>query len=220
MPLPVPHRLEAALFDFGGVFIDSPFEAAERVGNELGTDPIQLLEIVFGPYHDDTDHPWHRLERGEVGLEEARTEIVAIGEAAGVDTDPYRVLQLLAGNATPREPMIERVRTLRAGGVRTALVTNNIREFRDGWLSLLPFDELFDVIVDSSELGIRKPNPAIFEHALRELGNVSPLNSIFLDDYEGNIDAAERLGIHGILVGYEPTAALALLDAVIENALP
>ncbi len=218
MPLPVPSNLDAALFDFGGVFIASPFEAAERVSDELGTDPMHLLEVVFGPYHDDTDHPWHRLERGEMALEDARTEILALGKAAGIDADPYRVLGLLAGNAAIRETMVERVRTLRSGGVRTALVTNNIREFREGWQGMLPFDELFDVLVDSSELGIRKPNPKIFEHTLLALGGVSPGKTIFLDDYAGNISAAEKLGIHGILVGYDPAAAIEVLDDVIATA--
>ena len=161
MALPVPKTLDAALFDLGGVFIDSPFEAAELASDELGADPIQVLEVVFGPYHDDTDHPWHRLERAEISLEAARVEIIALGEAAGIDADPYRVLGALAQSAGVREPMVERVRTLRRAGVRTALVTNNIKEFREGWLALLPFDELFDLLVDSSELGIRKPNPAI-----------------------------------------------------------
>lgn len=220
MSLPIPESLDAVLFDLGGVFIASPFEAAEQVGDQLGADPAHMLEVVFGPYRDDTDHPWHRLERGELGLEEARVQIIALGEAEGIDADPYRILGLLAGNAAPRQAMIERVRTLRNRGVRTALVTNNIKEFREGWLGILPFNELFDVLVDSSELGIRKPDPAIFEHTLEALGGIAPANAAFLDDYAGNIDAAERLGIHGILVGYDPTEAIALLDRLIAGAAP
>jgi len=215
MALPTPSPLDAVLFDLGGVFIASPFEAAEQVGDQLGADPRHMLEVVFGPYHDDTDHPWHRLERGELELEDARAQIIELGNAEGIDADPYRILGLLAGNSAPRNAMVRRVYALRDAGVRTALVTNNIKEFRDGWLSILPFDELFDVLVDSSELGIRKPNPAIFEYTLKALGGIAPSNAAFVDDYAGNIEAAERFGIHGIHVGYDPTDAIRLLDDLI-----
>ena len=204
-------RIEAVLFDLGGVFTDSPFEAATRVGDELGAEPGRMLEIVFGPYHDDTDHPWHRLERGELALEDARTEIIALGEREGIDSDPYRVLALLAAGSGPREDVVAAVHRLRDGGYRTAIVTNNAREFRDAWLSLLPFDEMFDVIVDSSAVGMRKPNPEIFHHTLRELGDVEPARAVFLDDFEGNVRAAVELGLHGIVVGSDPTEALEAL---------
>jgi putative hydrolase of the HAD superfamily len=111
--------------------------------------------------------------------------------------------------------MVACVHRVRARGCRTALVTNNAREFREAWLALLPFDEMFDVIVDSSEVGMRKPNPEIYRHALRELGGIEPTRAVFLDDFEGNVAAAIRLGLQGILVGPDPTAAIAELDALL-----
>jgi putative hydrolase of the HAD superfamily len=207
--------IEAVLFDFGGVFTDSPFEAAERVGSELGAEPGQLMQVVFGPYHEDTDHPWHRLERGELTLLAARDEIIALGLDEGLDSDPFKVLALLAAGGGPRDEVVECVRELRDAGYRTAIVTNNAREFRDAWFGMLPFDELFDVIVDSSEVGMRKPNPEIFTYTLRELGDVSPECAVFLDDFEGNVEAAMRLGMHGIVVTSDPRPALAELDALL-----
>ncbi len=203
---------DAVLYDLGGVFTDSPFEAVMRVGDELGTDPEQMLEIVFGPYHEDTDHPWHRLERGELPLEDARNEIIELGRREGIDSDPYRMLALLAAGGGPREEVVQSVHRLRADGYRTAIVTNNAREFRDAWLTMLPFDEMFDAIVDSSAVGMRKPNPEIFHHTLRELGGIEPARAIFLDDHEGNIRAAEAVGLRGILVGLDPAEALAALE--------
>jgi epoxide hydrolase-like predicted phosphatase len=172
---------------------------------------------VFGPYHRDTDHPWHRLERGELSLEDARAEIVALGEAAGVDCDPYKVLALLADSSGPRLAMVERVKALRERGICTAIVTNNAREFREAWMSLLPFEELFDALVDSSELGIRKPDARIFHHALRELGGIAPEQALFLDDFSANVEAARRLGMRGIVVAEDPVAALAELDLLIAS---
>jgi epoxide hydrolase-like predicted phosphatase len=213
----VTERLDAVLFDFGGVFTDSPFGAAEALGAELGAPPGRLLELVFGPYHADTDHPWHRLERGEITFADAREAILALGRAAGIDADPLRVFRRMAGGGGLREAMVERVRRLRAAGVRTALVTNNAREFRDGWRALLPADELFEHVIDSSEVGVRKPDPEIFRIALARLGDPRPERTLFLDDHEGNVRAARSLGLRTLLVGDDPAPALAALDALIAS---
>jgi epoxide hydrolase-like predicted phosphatase len=210
-------RVEAVLFDFGGVFTDSPFGAAEGLGADLGAPPGRLMELVFGPYHADTDHPWHRLERGEIAFAEAREAILALGRAAGFDADPLRVFQRMAGGGGAREAMVERARRLRAAGLRTALVTNNAREFRDRWRALIPADELFEHVVDSSEVGVRKPDPAIFRIALARLGNPAPARTLFLDDFEANLAAARGLGLRTLLVGEDPAPALAALDALLAS---
>ncbi len=206
--------VDAVLFDLGGVFTESPFSAAESFGAELGAEPGHVMEIVFGPYHEDTDHPWHRLERGEITLDKAHEEILALGAEEGLDVDLYRVLSAIGTDANMREPVVQRVRRLREDGYRTALITNNAREFRDWWWKELPFDELFDVVVDSSFVGMRKPDPKIFRHTLALLGDVPPERAVLLDDFEGNINAAVRLGIRGILVAADPSEALAELDSL------
>jgi epoxide hydrolase-like predicted phosphatase len=209
-------EIRAVLFDFGGVFTPSPFDAAEALGAELGAPPGRVLEIVFGPYHRDMDHPWHRLERGEIPLLEAREAILALGRAEGIDTDPFRLFALLGRSEGAREPMVDRTRRLLAAGYRTALVTNNAHEFREGWRRLVPADELFEVIVDSSEVGVRKPDPRIFELALARLGGVEPAHALFLDDAPSNVAAAEKLGITAVLVRPDLADALAALDALLE----
>ena len=211
--------LDAVLFDFGGVFTESPFEVARRFGTELGASPERVLEIVFGPYHADTDHPWHRLERGEMPLEAARQEIIALGKAEGLDTDLYRVLAAMGRNAGIREGFVQSAKQLRSAGIGTAVVTNNVREFRDAWRTMVPVDELFDVVVDSSEIGVRKPNPAIFNHALVALGDVVPGRALFLDDFEGNVLAARSLGMRAIHVPPDPQTAIDELAAVIKENL-
>jgi putative hydrolase of the HAD superfamily len=105
------------------------------------------------------------------------------------------------------------VRRLREEGYRLALITNNVREGSATWRALVPVDELFDVVVDSSEVGMRKPNPAIFHHALERLG-VAPHAAVFLDDTPGNVEGARRAGLAAILVE-DPDAALAELDALL-----
>jgi putative hydrolase of the HAD superfamily len=94
-------------------------------------------------------------------------------------------------------------------------VTNNIREYGDAWRSRLAIDELFDLVVDSCEEGVRKPDPAIYRTALQRLGVADPTRAVFLDDFAGNIDAARAVGMHGILVGPDPRPALEELDELL-----
>jgi len=204
--------IEAVLFDFGGVFTGSPFHAVRESDLIAGHDPEVVIEVVFGPYDRDTDHPWHRLERGEVSLHEARDLLIALAAERGLDIDPFDTLKGMAIGGGAADEYVERTRRLRADGYRTALVTNNVREFNDGWRSLIPVDELFDVVVDSSMIGMRKPDPRIFHHALAALGGIAPERAVFLDDFPGNIDAATELGMHGILVGVDRPAAITVLD--------
>ena len=88
-------RFEAVLFDLGGVFTGSPMAALETLGEELGAEPGHLFEIIFGPEGSDGDHPWHRLERGELPLPRAAEEIATLGARESLEIDLGRVFALL-----------------------------------------------------------------------------------------------------------------------------
>lgn len=206
-------QIEAVIFDFGGVFTASPVTACEALGSELGTTTGHLSQIMFGPFGMDTDHPWHRLERGEIPLEQARTDILDLGKSQyNLEVDIYEFFARMPQDAGIRKELVERVALLKDDGYRTAIITNNIREFSDGWRSLLPVDELFDLIVDSSKEGIRKPDPAIFELTLQRLGELPPECTLFIDDFEANIEAANLLGMRTIHVKEDISVAIAELD--------
>jgi putative hydrolase of the HAD superfamily len=205
--------VDAVLFDFGGVFMASPFAAVRAFGTSQGIDPDRVLDVLFGAYDRDTDHPWHRLERGELSLIAAREAIMELGEPEH-RIDLFEALGSLR-HATVRPDVVQIARDARAVGVKTAIVTNNIREFGDGWRSMLPVDELFDVVVDSAHVGVRKPDPRIFRMALERLGNPAPEAAVFLDDFHGNVAAAERLGMRGILVEDDHRPALQALRALL-----
>lgn len=208
--------IDAVLFDFGGVFTGSPFHAFTNVGKEIGARPGQIEAIMFGPYHEDTDHTWHRLERGEITLAAAREEIMAEGARHGLVFDPLEILARLAGDrGGVRTPLVDRVRDLRREGYRTALVTNNVAEFRRAWHSMIPVDEIFDLVIDSSEVGVRKPDPAIYQLTLERLGGIAADRAVFLDDAPSNVAAAEALGMRGVLVSADLAPTLALLDELL-----
>ena len=209
---------KAILFDFGGVFTDSPFHAFSAYADTIGSTEDQVHDIVFGGYGDDGEHPWHRVERGEITLEAAREAILALGAAQGLHVDIWDVFMAMSENGGGlRQNLVDTVATLRPAGFVTGIITNNVVEFRDHWRAMLPVDELFDFVVDSSEVGIRKPNPAIFTHAL-SLAGVTAVEALFLDDYAGNVTAAEALGIRSILVDGDGAKTVADLKAVLSAA--
>jgi putative hydrolase of the HAD superfamily len=203
---------DAVLFDFSGVLTTSPWPALAASG---GGD----LELVVGPYHEDTDHPWHRLERGEITLETWLTEVQALAASTGATFD-LAPLQRLFGELQVHDDVVAHIVSLRSDGYRTALITNNVAEGSNAWRSLVAVDDLFDVVVDSSSVGMRKPNPAIFTHTLDLLGGIAPQRAVFLDDVEGNLAGARLAGLHTILVDDPPAPALVELDLLLGRAEP
>jgi HAD superfamily hydrolase (TIGR01509 family) len=215
--------IDAVIFDLGGVISRNgrPKDIASRYP---GHDPEHVQRVLMGDYGTDTDHPWHRLERGEITLEQHRALTRDLLDAAGIEMPALSpppagspAGSQSTSTAAPRrmtfernEPVIELIVELgglRSEGMRLAVLTNNIREFRPLWWDLLPFDEWFDDVVDSHEVGMRKPNPAIYELTAARLG-VDPRRAAFLDDVETNLPPAAGLGMAAILVDEDPTAAV------------
>jgi putative hydrolase of the HAD superfamily len=200
--------IEAVIYDFSGVLTSSPWPM-------LSESAKGDLELLVGPYHEDTDHPWHRVERGELDMAEWYALTVASLAEEGIEV----VVPTGGGGTrsilfTPNEPVVEAVRAVRAAGGRTAVVTNNVRELSDSWRPVLPLDDLFDTVVDSCEVGLRKPNPAIYLLACERLG-ADPRRTVLLDDIESNLRGAESAGLRGIHVGPDPAPAVEALRALL-----
>jgi len=207
-------RIEAVIFDFGGVFIESPYPLLEAMGAELGAGPGQMTESVFGSLAEDGDHPYHRLERGEIPLQQARDEILHRGRALyNLEVDIFELFNRMPSGV--HQQLVDRVKGLKREGYPTAMITNNIREFAGSWRGLLPVGELFDLVVDSSQEGMRKPNPAIFRLTLERLGGLAPERTVFLDDCEGNVKAAKSVGMQTVHVRGDISQAIAELDALL-----
>jgi putative hydrolase of the HAD superfamily len=194
------------LFDFAGVLTSSPWGALTAAGGGN-------LELLIGSYGEDGDHPWHRVERGELAITDWAVEVTAMAEELGTQID-FTPLQALLSDMTVNEQIVDRIRDLRTEGYRLGLITNNVREGSASWRALVPVDELFEVVVDSSEVGMRKPNPAIYHHALELLGGIEPAEAVFLDDTVSNVEGARRAGLAAILVD-DPDRALAELDTLL-----
>ncbi len=207
--------IEAVLFDLTGVVTGSPWAAIGGIGDGAGMAPDAVLEFMLGPYDQDTDHPFHQLERGEIELMTYVADVQARAADAGIELD-FERLRTLMSDLPVHDEMVARIRELRADGYRTGLITNNVREAGDQWRTKVPLDELFDVVVDSSAVGMRKPNPAIFHLALDRLGVADPAAAVFLDDHPGNVAGARAAGLHALLVD-DIKKALAALDALLDQ---
>ena len=133
--------------------------------------------------------------------------------ADGMEADPIELFTRMGQTGGGmRSEVIELATGIKTRGYQTAIVTNNAKEFRENWTKSVPVDAICHAIVDSSEIGVRKPDPRIFEHALETLGGIDPARAIFVDDFEANIAAAESLGFRGVLMKDDYHPALEEID--------
>jgi putative hydrolase of the HAD superfamily len=187
----------ALISDFGGV-LTSPLQAGFLAyQEETGVSLEELGRAMAKATEEHGDHPLFALERGEISEVEFRDRIEPHLES-GFDLTRLRTLYF--DRIVPNRPMIEFVRGVRRRGTRTALLTNNVREWEPLWRSKLPeIDELFEVVVDSAFVGLRKPDPAIYELTLERLGDgVRPADCVFVDDLDVNCEAARALGMTAV----------------------
>lgn len=201
----------AVLFDFAGVLTTSPFAGIDDYEAGLGYPRGSLRRLLIGDYGaTDNAHPWHRLERGELTTGEFWSDLVRRADDAGTPIDLGAFLRAFAGAVRAHTGMLDAARGLRPD-YRTAIVTNNVREFGESWRAMIDADANFDAVVDSSEIGARKPEPEIYLHACTVL-DVEPAAAVFLDDSPSNVEGAERVGLTGIHVEDHDTAIGELLE--------
>jgi epoxide hydrolase-like predicted phosphatase len=216
--------IDAVIFDYGGVLSTTPFAGIAEFEKKMGYPERSLAQLLFGkgaspqgPTEEIPDHDWHLLETGRMTLDEFHERLVVRSEEAlGRPLDLGIYAQFLRElGVGVHWMMVHRVRELRAEGYRTAILTNNVKEWGKYWKESIPLD-LFDLIVDSCDVGLRKPDPAIFHLTCDRLG-VKPEAAVFLDDTRRHVEAARSIGLHAILVR-DPRDALAELDAILDEA--
>jgi putative hydrolase of the HAD superfamily len=205
--------MKAVLFDFGGVLTDPLEPMFAAVAAAAGAEPAELAALLVGAYDSD-GHPLNRLEVGEITFAELCRWAEDEGAGRGWRLDLRPMLDHL-GSVALRPAVLDRVEDLRRRGYRTAVVTNNFKEITALWRSRVDVDRLFDTVVDSCEVGVRKPDPRIYHLTLERLGGVAPADAVLLDDFEVNVAAARAVGLHGVLVGADTDAALAELERIL-----
>jgi putative hydrolase of the HAD superfamily len=192
--------VKAVISDFGGVLTTPLLNSFGAIQDEIGIEAGMLGRAMQQIAERDGEHPLYELERGRI------TETDFLGSlqrelAADLGHEPelHRFADIYFDALDVNEPMIGLMRAARSGGYRMALLTNNVREWEPHWRAMVPVDEIFQVIVDSAYVGMRKPEPEIYELTVERLGDgLRPSDCLFVDDVEVNIDAARELGMSAV----------------------
>jgi putative hydrolase of the HAD superfamily len=201
-------QVRAVLWDFGGVILSSPFEAFTAYERQRGL-PEGFLRRLNATNPDT--NAWARLERSEVDLQGFAELYEAEAAEAGHRIDAGAVLALLSGEVRPA--MVQALRRIREEGLAQACLTNNVAGTEAVRPDVAEVMCLFDAVLESSKLGVRKPDPAFYDLALETVG-VAPTEAVFLDDLGINLKPARARGIRTIKV-VDPDAALAELRDVL-----
>jgi putative hydrolase of the HAD superfamily len=190
--------VEVVISDFGGVLTSPLVQSFMAFQDETGISGETLGHAMQRIGEADGEHPLFELERGRVSeadfLERMADELEP---ELGHRPEMHRFSEIYFDALQPNEPMIELMRELRGAGHRMALLTNNVREWEPLWRSMLPVDEIFELVIDSAFVGCRKPEPEIYEITLERLG-VEPQRCLFVDDVEANCDGARALGLTAV----------------------
>ena len=190
----VDAQIDAVIFDFAGVLTTSPIQLMTAKAQEVGLTVTEAMPLMAGPPDEDTDHPWHRIERGEITYAELCVGLDQVFRNAGYERGivPPTQEELLEW-LHPVPEMLDVARSIRAAGIPTAILSNNIQEW-SRWRELVGANELVDTVVDSSDVGVRKPTAAAFELTAGRL-NTDVCKCLMVDDFAWNIRRAEELGM-------------------------
>ena len=194
--------IKAVFWDFGGVITSSPFEAFNKfeIDNNLPADFLRLVNST-----NPNDNAWAKLERNEVNLEEFDLLFEEESNNLGHAVKGKEVIALLQGQIRPE--MVKALQKIR-GNLIQACLTNNIRSlkeeaFEEGNVSVSGkhdvIMDLFDFVIESSKVNLRKPDPAFYKMAC-EKASIEPSEAVFLDDLGINLKPAKNLGMKTIKV--------------------
>ncbi|KQT32387.1 HAD family hydrolase [Sphingomonas sp. Leaf412] len=207
---------DTVIFDFGGVVTSSPFEAFARLERERGL-PADFIRRINAS--DPHDNAWARFERAEIGAAAFDQEFAAEAHALGHELRGEDVLAVLAGDIRPR--MVHALDWLKRNGYHLGCITNNVPAGEGAGMARTAekaraVGEVlarFDHVIESSKVGIRKPDPAIYRMMCDHLGK-APDRCVYLDDLGINCKPAAELGMHAIKVVGEDQALADLAAAL------
>ena len=210
-------EFDGVIFDLGGVMTEPLFHHPTDVPPEYFSVIAFFLGEFRDHYHLTTGvHDLHLLEMGKISDDEFFDRMIArYNESGNEQVDPREAQKVVFGRGMVAcGAMADAVRQIHDAEYRTALLTNISREGEAIFTKLFPVDELFDVVVDSSKVGMRKPDPEIFRLTCSRLG-VAPERCLFIDDLLCNVEAAEALG----MVTIQCLDPVAVADEVVRRLL-
>jgi putative hydrolase of the HAD superfamily len=207
--------IRAVVSDFGGVLTAPLLDGFTRFQDDTGVAPEQFWTALRRATEaNDGRNPLFELEVGEISEDEFLAALERELEAGlGRPVALHGFGERYLNGLDPNEELFAHYRSLHARGLRFALLTNNVREWEPFWRSKLPIDDIFETVVDSGFVGVRKPDPAIYAIVLERLA-LPAEECAFVDDIAVNIEAARERGFAAILF-HDTAQAIAELDAVL-----
>ena len=197
--------VRAVISDFGGVLTTPLMHSFAAFQDQTGIKPESLGLAMQRIAEADGEHPLFELERGRLTEDDFLRRLRAeLAVELGHQPEMHRFSEIYFEALKPNQPMVDLMRSLRERGLRMALLTNNVREWEPLWRSMLPVDEIFELVVDSAFVGMRKPEPEIYELTLARLRaadglrDLEPGECLFVDDVEVNVRAARELGLRAV----------------------
>jgi putative hydrolase of the HAD superfamily len=205
--------IRAVISDFGGVLTTPLMESfiAYQRESGIGFEDLGAAMARVAAAHDG-EHPLFALEKGKLTEAEFIGRLEAeLGRKMGSFRDTY------FSHLHRNEPMIRYMRELKGRGLRMALLTNNVREWEPQWRAKLPdIDEIFELVVDSAFVGMRKPERGIYELTLERLDGIPARDCLFVDDIAANCEAAAEVGMRAVRFG-DNDQAIADIEAILER---
>ena len=189
--------IRAVICDFGGVLTSPLLGAFAAFQDDTGVSMEQLgRAMALGAADLDGAHPLFELECGRIA-EDRFLDLLRDGltEELGHRPELHRFKETYFDALHPNEEMIALMAELRDGDLRMAMLTNNVREWEPLWRAKLPVDEIFETVVDSAFVGMRKPDHEIYELTISRLEGISAEECLFIDDTLVNCEAALELGL-------------------------
>ena len=191
--------MRAVISDFGGVLTNRLIEAFAAFQDETGISMEQLGRGMQRVAERDGEYPLFRLERGELTEQQFLDDLAwGLERELGHRPTLHRFREIYFDALHGNEPMLVADADLARRGYRMAILTNNVREWEELWRAKLPVDEIFELVVDSAWVGMRKPDPEIYELTVSGWAASSRRECLFVDDNELNIEAARQLGMTAV----------------------
>jgi putative hydrolase of the HAD superfamily len=191
-------RIEALVSDFGGVLTTPLVESFAALQGDSDVDLQAVGMAMARVAQEDGANPLFELETGRMSEGDFLARLGgALSANLGREVELHGFGERYFANLHPNEELIAYFRSLRERGLRLALLTNNVREWEPLWRPKLPVDELFELVVDSAFVGMRKPDPEIYSLTLERLG-LPASACLFLDDIDVNVTTARELGMSAI----------------------
>jgi putative hydrolase of the HAD superfamily len=196
--LPPPGRIQAIVSDFIGVLTTPIAGVFTQFQEDIGIPPEALRDALQRSAQRTGDNPLFELECGRMSENDFLTALEReLEQEFGRKVSMRAFTDHYWASLSHNEDLVAFLRAARETGYRLALLTNNVQEWEPRWRPKWPIDELFETVVDSGFVGMRKPDPEIFELTLHRL-ELPADACVFIDDLEHNVVAAREVGLHAV----------------------